>query len=134
MIVFLTVDATNRRSMYPHRYVDATFKLVRHPFAQLFSVHAFITSGGATKQVPLAFVLMSGRRAADYEGVLRALLEVIRVPPAVCRVVADYEAATWQAFRAVMPAVELKGCLFHFTQVHYLVLVCMPMALKPTSI
>ena len=38
--------------------------------------------------------------AADYEGVLHAL----RV---ACRVVADYEAAKWQAFRAVMPAVEL---------------------------
>ena len=28
----------------------------------------------------------------------------------------DFEAATWLSLRVVLPNVELKGCLFHFTQ------------------
>ena len=31
--------------------------------------------------------------------------------------VADFEAATWLSLRVVLPNVELKGCLVHFTQV-----------------
>ena len=33
-----------------------------------------------------------------------------------CQVVADLEAATWQAIRHVMLDVKVWGCLFHFTQ------------------
>ena len=99
------------------RYVDATFHVVRPPFTQLFSVHGFVRAGGKLKQLPLVFVIMSGRRTADYAAVLRAVLAVLPAAPAVQRVVADFEAALWQAVRAVMPTVQIKGCLFHFTQV-----------------
>jgi len=35
------------------------------------------------------------------------------------RVVADFEAATWQAVRQVLPGLEIRGCLFHYTQAIY---------------
>ena len=34
-------------------YMDGTFKVTKAPFMQLFTINCFISSGAATKQVPL---------------------------------------------------------------------------------
>ena len=64
-------------------YVDGTFKLVRTPFTQLFSIHAFIRSGEEVKQIPLAYVVMSGHRTSDYKAIFTALLDRLPTEPAV---------------------------------------------------
>ena len=50
-------------------YLDGTFKVIREPFIQLFSIHAFVQKQDCMKQVPLAFVMISKRCKIDYVAV-----------------------------------------------------------------
>ena len=61
-------------------YVDGTFKVVREPFTQLWSIHAFVSNGLETKQLPFVYVVMSGKRIPDYVAVFNHLLEHFPAP------------------------------------------------------
>ena len=59
-------------------YMDGTFKVIKDPFKQLYSIHSFIRSGESMKQVPLCFVIMSRQKTKDYTEVLEAILDEIK--------------------------------------------------------
>ena len=94
-LVFATRQQLQQLVKAKNWYVNGTFKLCRQPFSQLFTINAFVKSGDQAKQVPLLFVVMSGRRR---------------------RITLDFEAALWTVLRQLLPDVTLQGCLFHWTQ------------------
>ena len=64
--MFATQDMLTLLSSAKRWYMDTTFKLVRAPFIQLWSIHAFLRYDGNIKQVALVFVMMTGKWAIDY--------------------------------------------------------------------
>ena len=99
-------------------YMDGTFKLCRQPFSQAADskVRLCKKRDDHVKQVPLVFVLMSGRKKGDYKAVLKAILTILRSQPKVTKFTLDFEKAAWSAIRQVLPHVKMMGCSFHFTQ------------------
>ena len=90
-------------------YIDATFKLCRHPFSQLLTVNAFVKNHDHVKQVPLVFALMSGRKKGDYKAVLESVLAILETRPRVTKITLDFEKAIWNALRQVLRNVKLLG-------------------------
>jgi len=97
-------------------YIDGTFKIIKEPFKQLFTIHTFIRQGEHAKQVPLMFCMMSGKRKRDYRAVLREVTHLMPQIPNVKKIVLDFEAAVWKAIPKVLPGVQLMGCAFHWMQ------------------
>ena len=65
-LIFATDQQLQQLSKAKTWYIDGTFKLCRKPFMQLLTVNAFVRKEECAKQVPLVFVLMSGKKKRDY--------------------------------------------------------------------
>ena len=117
-LIFATNAQLLKLSQAKRWYMDGTFKVVKPPFTQLYTIYAFIQRGHSLKQVPLVFILMSGRKAKDYKRVFEKVKELIdNMKPE--EVVLDYGKAAWKASREAFPGVKIKGCAFHANQSVY---------------
>lgn len=81
----------------------------------LLTIHAFVKRADCSKQVPLVFALMTGRKTRDYVAVFQSVNRFL-AGCAVQGMVVDYEKALWKALRHVFPQVSLSGCVFHWSQ------------------
>ena len=114
-LVFATQNMLNLMTRSKTWYVDGTFKVIKAPFTQLFSFHSFVRSGECLKQVPVAFVLMSGKRKRDYKKVLKAVKNLTNKRK-LEKFVLDFESALWRAIPHVFPGIMVCGCSFHWAQ------------------
>ena len=118
-IIFSTKQQLNLLTRAKTWFVDGTFKFVKPPFTQLFSIHAFAKSNDELLQIPLVYCLMSRRQTSDYKAVFQAIVASFQSQPKLRRVVLDFEAAVWNSLKIVFPTAEIRGCSFHFTQAVY---------------
>jgi hypothetical protein len=114
-LVFATENMLSLLKRSKTWYVDGTFKVVKAPFTQLFTIHAFVRSGECAKQIPLAFILMSGKRKRDYGKVLKVIKEITKERK-LAKFVLDFESALWRAIPHVFPGVLIQECSFHWAQ------------------
>ncbi|XP_068231288.1 uncharacterized protein [Palaemon carinicauda] len=115
-LIFATTEQIKHLTRAKSWYIDSTFKLCRHPFTQLMTVNAFVRADDYAKQVPLLFVIMSGRKKSDYRKVFHEVLTSLPNEPSVKHTTIDYEKAMWKVLPEVLPNAKVKGCVFHWTQ------------------
>ncbi|CAD5126881.1 DgyrCDS14905 [Dimorphilus gyrociliatus] len=96
-------------------FIDATFKIVRKPFYQLFTIHGFIRKEGEYKQVPLMFVLMTGKKKKHYSLIFEEL-KILIDGKSPKKFVLDFEKALWISLKNAFVDSDLQGCAFHFKQ------------------
>ncbi|XP_059352904.1 uncharacterized protein LOC130697281 [Daphnia carinata] len=98
--------------------MDGTFSIIKKPFMQMSTIHAFIRYGNEKKMVPLCFVLMSSRTQKDYIRVLKHIKTVILGNSyAMKECVVDFEKSVWLAIEKEFGIdVKIFGCGFHWTQ------------------
>ena len=118
-LIFLTQDQLHLLTDARVWYLDGTFKLVKKPFYQLVSIHAFLKKDGNMKQVPLVFALMAGRRTEDYVGVIQPISQMLTMRSQVEKFMVDIEAGIWAALTQLFPRKIIQGCVFHWVQVVY---------------
>lgn len=114
--IFCTTKQANYLVKGKTWYLDGTFKVVKQPFYQLLSIHCFVKNEDCMKQIPLCFVIMSGKRSKDYTAVLKAVTEILPATPSVSSFVVDFEAGLWKGIRSIFNDPMIKGCAYHFTQ------------------
>ena len=90
--------------MQKHGILTLLLKLLGHPSANSSQCMLFVKGDEDIKHVPLAFMLMSGKRTVEYVAIIKGIVEVLPVIPEVKGTVVDMEAAIWNAIQEALPS------------------------------
>ena len=71
---------------------------------------------GKIKMIPLAFILMTRRRKADYVAVFNQIKDILPPVYGLSEIQSDFELAIWSAVREAFPRIPHHGCHFHWCQ------------------
>ncbi|CAF1140680.1 unnamed protein product [Adineta steineri] len=96
-------------------FMDGTFSVAPSGFEQVFLIHVEYFGQG----LPVAYCLMSNRRAATYIELFQRLkheAEVLGMQFQPTNIVSDFETALMPAVRQEFSEAIHTGCLFHFIQ------------------
>lgn len=91
--------------------IDGTFKVVPKLYYQLFTLHA--VRGNFV--IPCLYCLLPNKTQETYQHLFETI-KLIRPNFTPQRVVMDFEQASMQAIRAVIPETTTEGCFFHLSQ------------------
>lgn len=80
-----------------------------------YSYFHVITNICLSFQLPLLYVLMSGKKKRDYKAVFRMVKDLLP-SMSLQEIILDYEMAMWKAADSIFPAVTVRGCAFHWGQ------------------
>lgn len=95
---------------------DGTFKVVKKPFSQLYTLHADLGSTRNRKIiVPLAFAILPDKSQETYTTFLTILKEKLPLwNPTFFKI--DFEIAMYKAIKATFPDAKISGCSFHYSE------------------
>lgn len=61
-----------------HSNVFFLLQVVKEPYKQLVSIHAYVKQDGVKKQIPLVFAIMSRRQKEDYNVLFKTIIEAVK--------------------------------------------------------
>lgn len=111
IIIFTTRKNLDLMVNTQHWFADGTFKSTPPLFQQLYTIHGIKYNA----VVPTVYILMSNRTERTY---LTAFNQLKVLEPRLnpLSIMTDFELAAINAFKIVFPAVNQRGCFFHFKQ------------------
>lgn len=90
-MLFATDDQIKDLQSMRRWYVDGTYHVAQLPFSQLYSIHGFITKDRKSKQIPLLYIMMSGKELSDYGAIKKIKFFFTQIAPiALKEVVLDF--------------------------------------------
>lgn len=98
--------------------ITKKFQITPNGFSQVYTIHAF--GRFAPEVVSCIHVLLTSKTMRDYctmfEQLQISLINRFNDIGQVNTILVDFELATHQAIRQVLPLVNVPGCHFHFCQ------------------
>ena len=113
-VIWATDERLSHLRHEGHVFIDATFKVVPHPFCQLL---VMMTFDPATRVfVPCVYALMTARTEYAYLTVLHEIVVLLNFRFMPRLITVDFEKALVIAVKHEFPSSRLVGCHFHFMQ------------------